>query len=184
MRIIAGSCRGRSLVTPKTRQIRPTTDRVKQVIFDSLGVPFDFPAALDLFAGTGSLGFEAISRGSESVIFVEKARPALEIIKKNAQNLQFQNQCKILPFDVFKALKQLSDLEEKFSLIFADPPYQKMLAAKIIDAIDREQLLLPGGIAIIEHSAKDTPNTDFLENLQIVKTKSLGETSFSLITHR
>jgi 16S rRNA (guanine966-N2)-methyltransferase len=183
MRVIAGSHGGRQLITPRNRQIRPTTDRVKQVIFDTLDIPFNYPVVLDLFAGTGNLGFEALSRGATAVTFVEKSKKAVQLIKQNAKRLSFQDKCSILPVDVLKALTHLVDLKQTFSLIFADPPYRKMLSSRLIQAIDRGELLMPGGAAIIEHSAKDTPNIE-LDHLQIIKTKSLGETSFSYFIHR
>jgi len=183
MRIIAGSHKGRELITPKTRQIRPTTDRLKQIIFDILSTPFKYQRVLDLFAGSGSLGLEALSRGASSATFIDNSSLAIRTISANCKLLALDEKCRIVRLDVFRALSQFIQGNESFDLVLADPPYEKMLTSKLLQIFDSASVLMPGGILVIEHSAKDTPTMN-LCHLQCIKTKKIGETAFSFYENR
>jgi 16S rRNA (guanine(966)-N(2))-methyltransferase RsmD len=183
MRIIAGKFGGRHLNPPRDSKIRPTTDRIKQMIFDALGYPFRFQRILDLFAGTGNLGLEAMSRGAESVIFVDNSNSATEIISANCQLLALSASAQIVRTDVFKALNHFSTQSSKFDLIFADPPYQKMYAQSILAFFENADLLAENGLLVLEHSSRDFPQPD-LSRIQCVKQKNSGETSFSFYSVR
>jgi 16S rRNA (guanine(966)-N(2))-methyltransferase RsmD len=150
MRIIAGEWRGRKLVTVPDRSVRPATDRVKGSIFNILQNRLAMPGAkvLDLFAGSGSLGFEALSRGAASCIFVESDRRALEKLHVNIGVLDCEDQCDVLADD---AARFVSRCAEHFDLIFADPPYAYVGLSALPDDILARQLLKKDGFLIIEH---------------------------------
>jgi 16S rRNA (guanine966-N2)-methyltransferase len=155
MRIIAGEFRGRKLASPKGLHTRPTSDRLREAIFSSLshrfgGVLHGLQVA-DIFAGTGAMGFEAISRGATSAIFVEKHQ-GLELIKANAIHLGCADKCKFLGADA----RQLPAIGHQLDLIFLDPPYGKELAEPALMSALANGWLQKGAIAVVEISEKDS----------------------------
>jgi len=166
MRIIAGIAKGMTLAVPKDADTRPTSDRVREAIFSSLGERVIGADVLDLYAGTGALGFEAGSRGAHVVMFVEKARSCLDVIEKNLTSFQ-KNRGVACEFelrrgDVFAVLKTLSHV---FSLIFADPPYADDPAILLGNAQLR-QLLAPGGVFVLEMSKRASLGAGLLWELE------------------
>jgi 16S rRNA (guanine966-N2)-methyltransferase len=151
MRIIAGKYRGRRLETVNDLSVRPATDRVRQTIFDMLTsrVALEGADVLDLFAGSGSLGFEALSRGARHVTFVENNRHALPYLQKTAQTLGCTDMVSILPVD---ALFFVDQSRESYSLVFADPPYAFSQTQEIPVRIFQKGLLRPEGFLVIEHA--------------------------------
>ena len=145
MRIVAGKARGRKLMTPKGMDIRPTTDKVKEAMFSIL--QFDLPGkhVLDLFAGTGQLGLEAISRGAASVTFTDSSKKAVELIRENIRLSGFSAESKVLQTDAFA---YLSSASEKFDLVLLDPPYEKGLCEKAAVLLPR--VLSDGAIVVCE----------------------------------
>jgi pantetheine-phosphate adenylyltransferase/16S rRNA (guanine(966)-N(2))-methyltransferase RsmD len=149
LRVIAGSARGRRLA-PVPEGVRPTSDRVRESLFNSLGQFFEGGSALDLYAGTGALGIEALSRGSERAVFVERDRRARSVILENLRRTGFVEQAEIIGGDVDAALGPLVERGVPFNLIFADPPY-RIAAAEVGGILDRlRSLLAPGGRVVIE----------------------------------
>jgi pantetheine-phosphate adenylyltransferase len=148
MRIIAGTARGTRLAAvPKG--VRPTSDRVRESVFNSLGQFFSGDV-LDLYAGTGSLGIEALSRGSERAVFVEKDRRALAAIRENLRRARVADRAEVVPGDVGRALDRMLTDGRQFSLIFADPPY-RIAATEVEGVLSRlGALLAPGGRVVIE----------------------------------
>ena len=134
MRIIAGRWKGRIIESLKGTSTRPTYDRVKEAIFNILQGYIPDSIVLDLFAGTGNLGLEALSRGCKKAVFVEKNPHVAKILNKNRRNLGCMDQSQVICDDVFHAIKHLSG-KEKFDVIFADPPYNTGLDVKILNAI-------------------------------------------------
>jgi 16S rRNA (guanine966-N2)-methyltransferase len=161
MRVIAGRAGGVRLVVPKSR-IRPTMDRVKAAIFSSLGDTVIGAHVLDLFAGTGALGIEALSRGAASVLFVENERQSIAAIEKNLAKTNFQAHTRRR--DVFKFLRS-APLVARFRIIFADPPYEKTESGeayteKLLANENLPQLLEPAGIFVLEKSpGENIPQT-------------------------
>lgn len=151
MRIIAGSYGGRILSTLRDRSIRPTTDRAKQTIFDMLAARIDFRGihVLDLFAGSGSLGLEALSRGAASVVFVEHSRRSLTVLERNIATLGCSDQCTIHQADVFWYLK---NVRLQFDLVFADPPYALERIGELPTAVYESGVAKPGAYVVMEHS--------------------------------
>ena len=174
MRVIAGIFRGRKIAAPLGRTTRPTLDRVRESLFNLLGEISESAKVLDLFAGTGALGIEALSRGAAHATFVEKDRDALHILRENVASLGLQKNSTILAMDV---LQQFAPASSSFDLIFIDPPYGAeigraalLLAAKCVTA---------GGIVCLESNAKD-PELEAPEGFTIWKSRRYGGTRVTL----
>jgi 16S rRNA (guanine966-N2)-methyltransferase len=175
MRVIAGSAGGVRLAVPK-RGVRPTMDRVKAAIFSSLGDAIIGARVLDLFAGSGALGIEALSRGAASAIFVEDDRQSAEAIEKNLAKTNLQG--RVRDQDVFDFLRQRSNAD-KFQIIFADPPYEKgqhdeNCTEKLLRSETLSQLLEPGGIFVLEKRPTDT--LPEMKLWRVVRQKTYGAT--------
>ncbi|HUI65504.1 MAG TPA: 16S rRNA (guanine(966)-N(2))-methyltransferase RsmD [Bacteroidota bacterium] len=151
MRVIAGVYRGRTLLTVKDLSVRPATDRVRQTLFDMLAnrVILEGARVLDLFAGSGSLGIEAISRGAAHVTFIENARDAVEFIERNLRTLGCAETADILEMDAMSYLRQS---REAFDIVFADPPYADAETEEIPGLAFGNGLVRRGGYLLIEHS--------------------------------
>ncbi len=152
MRIITGIYKGRSLSTVKDNSVRPATDRVKGSIFNMLQNRLDLHGALvlDLFAGSGSLGFEALSRGAERVTFVDDQKAALDSLESNAESLGCTDQCEIIEDDAMTFLRR--GATRQYDLIFADPPYVWEGISTLPTEIITRGLLQKSGLLIIEHA--------------------------------
>ncbi len=153
MRIVAGAAKGRRLTGPRGAEIRPTADRVKEALFASLQPIVPNARVLDLFAGTGALGLEALSRGASSVTFVERARPALDVLRRNIEVVALPG-TEIVAKDVLVALR--GELPgAPFGLVLADPPYHHPNAevATLLEALDGH--LAPGATVVIERTSRD-----------------------------
>ena len=181
MRIITGKFKGRSLTTVEDMSVRPVTDRVKGSIFNMLQNRLDLRgiAVLDLFAGSGSLGFEALSRGSLRVVFVDDDHKALDAIEENAEHLDCLASCEIIQSDSFSYMGRL--VGEEFSLIFADPPYAYERTPDIPAEIFQHQLLKKEGLLIIEHDRRTTFPLSPLFSMAV--QREFGNTRISFFTH-
>ena len=151
MRVDSGKFKGRKLQENKYDHIRPTTDKVRQALFVKLQFFLPGKKVLDLFCGTGALGIEALSRGADSVVFVDKDARSVQMTKTNLKNLGIDTK-------VFKcdACLFLNRCEEKFDLIILDPPYKSGLYEKVLPIIKERQLLTEDGIIVCEHATEDT----------------------------
>lgn len=159
LRIVAGSLGGRRLVAPRGSETRPTSERVREALFSILG-PMDGLVVLDLFAGTGALGLEALSRGAARVVFVEQARSALEALGRNVDALGVRADVAIFPTTVERACPKLPG---PFDLVLADPPYADLsTAARGLDALARRGLLAEAGRIVLEHRASDVPRCSLI----------------------
>jgi 16S rRNA (guanine(966)-N(2))-methyltransferase RsmD len=153
MRVITGLYKGRILKTVNDLSVRPATDRVKQTIFDMLSNRIDLEGTriLDLFAGSGSLGIEALSRGATHVTFVETNADALEFIEKNVEALGCEAATEILSMDAMQFLRRSQD---RYDLVFADPPYDYDETANIPSVVFQDKILKRHGYLLIEHATK------------------------------
>ncbi|WLV26004.1 16S rRNA (guanine(966)-N(2))-methyltransferase RsmD [Aciduricibacillus chroicocephali] len=151
MRVIAGEMKGRRLDAVPGSATRPTTDKIKESIFQIMGPYFDGGICLDLFAGSGSLGIEALSRGMDEAIFVDKNPKAVQVIKQNLQTLKIEEHAEVFRADAFRALQAIAKRGLKFKLILLDPPYGKVDYCKLIEVIEASSLLDDGGIIYAEH---------------------------------
>jgi 16S rRNA (guanine966-N2)-methyltransferase len=154
LRIIGGRLKGRRL-TGVRGQIRPTADRVREAIFNILGPEVDGSLVLDLFAGTGALGIEALSRGAKAAVFVENHSTSLQVLRRNLAQCTLGEVSRIVPLASEKALPKLAAAGEHFSLIFLDPPYGRGLAAANLLLLAGKNLLTADGCIIVEHSRLD-----------------------------
>ena len=155
MRITGGEAKGRTLSFPSRSKERPTSDFLREALFDLLGSLQD-KTFLDLFAGSGSVGLEAASRGAQSVFFVEKNKHLVEVIKKNIQTCCFDKNCRIIAGDIEFGLRDLFRKKYEFDIIFADPPYNRNLVEATLKYLSKHQILRKGGIIVIQHSIKET----------------------------
>lgn len=176
MRIVAGSAKGRALKGPRSAAIRPTADRVRESVFNILGQWLDGQRVLDLFAGTGALGLEALSRGASEAVLVDSGREAVSLCRENAEALGFTAQVRVVPSPVERALEQLQRQGERFDLIFADPPYAAKAAARTLELA--QPLLSPGGACVVEHDKReDLPGE--VGRLSRVDERAFGDTRVS-----
>ena len=156
MRIITGRAKGLKLKTPAGFSTRPTSDRVKESLFSILSGLINFSeinSVLDIFAGTGALGLESISRGASSATFIDNS--TAEIIRDNINRAKFSDSCTVLRGDFEKILSKLAKQNLTFDLIFSDPPYDKGLSQKSLKLVAELNLLRDGGLMIIECGANE-----------------------------
>ena len=149
MRVISGIARGRKLKEPDSHIIRPTTDKTKESIFNIVQFDIEGRRVLDLFAGTGQLGTEALSRGAKSVVFVDSAKESVNLIRENLKTCGFSDLSGIFAIDALRYLEN----DEKFDLVFIDPPYDTLLADRAISLIVKFDKLNKNGIIILESKA-------------------------------
>ena len=180
MRIIAGSLRGRRLV-PVRGRLRPTSDRVREAIFNILGPLVAEAQVLDLFAGTGALSFEALSRGAGAAVLVEEHPASLAILRRNLEILDLAPKAHIVPLPVHTALKKLAAQGPNFGLAFLDPPYETGLAARSLRQLLDAAVLLPGAYVVSEHSCREVLPAA-LKNLRLIDSRRYGDTQVSFYT--
>ena len=162
MRVIAGSARRTQLKTLEGMDTRPTTDRIKETLFNMIAPYLYDSIFLDLFAGSGGIGIEALSRGAKEAVFVENGKEAVSCIKQNLKATGFLDQSQVMAMDVMQALRRLETLNRPFDIIFMDPPYRKGFEEKIIPYL-LESSLVREGTQIIVETAKDT-DISYMEN--------------------
>jgi 16S rRNA (guanine966-N2)-methyltransferase len=182
MRITGGRWRSRALDAPRGMATRPTSDRVREALFSMLvsdgliGDEDDGARVLDLYAGTGALAFEALSRGASSAVLVEHARDAVTAIRKNAHALGLGSE--ILLFDT-KVERALLKIEGPFGIVFLDPPYADVRAPSFTAILARAAALLgPGGALVLEHASPDEPPV--IPGLELDRTRKYGDSSVTL----
>jgi len=190
MRVIAGRLGGRRLSAPKGASTRPTSDRVREALFSVLG-DVTGTNVLDLYAGTGALGIEALSRGARRAVFVESARPALAVLKKNLEDLGLTGETRAIGQPVARAIDVIAQ-EGPFDLILLDPPYAALAEAAL--AVDRlmeraspsggsgTEVLSESGLLVLEHASRDAPPE--LARLERTATRPYGEASLSFYERR
>lgn len=178
MRVITGEAKGRRLLSPKSSKIRPALDKVKGSIFNIL---FDVSGmtVLDLFAGTGSMGIEALSRGAKHAVFVDDLDAAILLIKKNLKLCGFEKRADVYRSDVITAIKRLSKQGRSFDIIFVDPPYLKNLVNSALKALSLGKLTSPSSIIIVEHHPKE-PVGD-IEGLTVSDSRKYGQTIITFL---
>jgi 16S rRNA (guanine(966)-N(2))-methyltransferase RsmD len=155
MRIIAGAFKGRRLAPVKGR-IRPTAAKVREAVFSILGPAVDGVRVLDLFAGTGALGIEALSRGAAAAVFVEDHPESLKVLRRNLADLGLVDRTTVWALPVAMALKKVADRGENFGLAFLDPPYGGGMAVAALGALAAFDLLAPGARVVVEHSRRES----------------------------
>ena len=181
MRIIGGKWGGRALKAPKGTQTRPTLAITRKAVFDICQFAMSDAEVLDLFAGSGAMGLEALSRGALHVTFVDKSNEAIRCIRENLQTLDAEAAATILQADAMSALKKLEGRKKIFSFIYIDPPYEELpkssSRAAIIAFLDKSSLISPGGIVFIEESAPEKLPTELppLQSLVHLDSRSFSK---------
>ena len=156
MRVTGGQLAGRRLSAPRGSAVRPTSDRVRESLFARLE-PLDGVTVLDLFAGTGALGIEALSRGAASAVFVERAGPSLRCLERNLEVLGLGDRARVLRSEVHRAIRRLARSGPGFSLVLMDPPYEAADAVEVMREVRRCGILAPGGVLVLETSRRHPP---------------------------
>jgi 16S rRNA (guanine966-N2)-methyltransferase len=155
MRVIAGKFKGRRLLCPSGITVRPTADAAKETTFNLLGDRVEGSRVIDLFAGAGVLGIEALSRGAHDVDFVERGRTALKYLAKNLDRVGVDGGARILRGDVFAWIAKLHSMSTLYDLAFVDPPYGVGLVARTLHAESESGLVVGGGILVVRHHSKE-----------------------------
>lgn len=171
MHIIAGKFKKRALIAPKTDKVRPTTSQLRETVFNICQLTIEGARFLDLFAGSGAMGLEALSRGCVHATFVEKSPIALAAIKKNIANLQVSADTLVYGEAVLKALAHFYKQEKMFEIIYADPPYGEGLSVPVLEYLDTHPLLTPEGTLFIEDARFEQPP---LHHLQLIREREVG----------
>ncbi|QCJ45148.1 16S rRNA (guanine(966)-N(2))-methyltransferase RsmD [Bacillus sp. S3] len=160
MRVVSGICKGRPLKAVPGNSTRPTTDKVKEALFNMIGPYFDGGIGLDLFAGSGGLGLEALSRGFEKVIFIDRDAKAIQVIHENIKACKFEEKTEVYRNDADRAVKALIKRAIRFDYIFLDPPYKKQQLVSLMEKMDQQDLVKTNGIVVCEHGHDvDLPKT-------------------------
>ena len=181
MRIVAGERRGARLEAVPGLNTRPTADRVKEGLFNVIQMEIDSDTrVLDVFAGTGALGLEALSRGAREAVFIEKEAQALAVLQRNIAKCRYDDRVRVCKGDVLGVLPQLAG--QTFDLILLDPPYRKNLYEPVLFSVLKYHLLSEYGILVSEHS-KSVPFSWNNEGLILYKTRSYGETILNFFRH-
>lgn len=164
MRVISGSSRGTKLNTIDSKKTRPTLDRVKEALFNIIQAYIADSKVLDLFAGSGALGIECLSRGADKVYFADTSNEAIKIIRQNIEKVRFENKSEVFKEDYKKVISRLKN--ERFDIIFIDPPYSQNIAADAVKRIVEEGLLKQTGIIILETDEEERELKQ-IENINI-----------------
>ncbi|TJY43233.1 16S rRNA (guanine(966)-N(2))-methyltransferase RsmD [Cohnella pontilimi] len=153
MRVISGQAKGRPLKAVPGNTTRPTTDKVKEALFSIIGPYFDGDRVLDLFAGTGGLGIEALSRGAGSAVFIDANQRSVEVVRRNLEATKFGDRAEVYRNDARKAVKLLEKKGEPFDLLFLDPPYAITDCDAILQDLADRGLVAGNAVAVVEHSS-------------------------------
>jgi len=179
MRIITGDFKGRRLEMPEGKDIRPTTEKVKEAIFSIIAGNVPGAVCVDLFAGTGNLGLEALSRGAEKCYFADNSRESLNLIKRNIAMCKAEEWSVVIPGDFERVLTRLGERGEKIDIFFLDPPYREGLYEKCFELIREYDLLAEEGIIIAEHGERE-PLPEEIEGYIVLKERNYGSIAITI----
>ena len=185
MRIITGRARGIQLVTLEGDMTRPTSERAKMAIFSSLQFELEGRRVLDLFAGSGQMGLEAVSRGADHAVLVDQSKDAVKVITKNAEKTRLAEDCTIICADFSEFLRQRRG-KEPFDIVFIDPPYAMKACKAAVEALLENRLLKPHGIVVLESAEPDPLGVDtpLAEKFDVVKSARYGAAYVNILTPR
>jgi len=178
MRVIAGALKGKRLVTPRGAATRPTADQVRTALMDALTPRLPGARMLDLFAGAGGVGLEALSRGAGHATFVERDGRAAAALAQNVRELGVAGRARVLRGDVARELRHLAGLGERFEIVFLDPPYTEDGVERTLAALGAGDLLAPDGLVIAQHFTKRKPREEH-GTLRAVRERRFGETTLT-----
>lgn len=179
VRVVAGSAKGRPLKSVPGMGTRPTTDKVKEAIFSMIGPYFDGGAVLDLFAGTGGLGIEALSRGMERAVFIDMESKSIETVKTNLKSTGFESNAEIYRNDAGRAIKALEKRKSIFDLVFLDPPYRMKNGDALMTEMATRGLLNAGALLVLEYESSYSYPEE-ISGFDHLRTAKYGETAVSI----
>ncbi len=179
MRIIGGTVRGRTLFTPRGMATRPTQDAVRESLFNILRAAVPDARVLDLFAGTGALALEALSRGAGDAVLVDRGQEAMQAVRRNVAHTGFEGQCLCLLSDWQAALKRLAAQERRFDLVFLDPPYDTIDIMTVLSTVAASGVLAPEALLVAEHRARTAVAPE--PPLAAVDQRRYGDTTVTII---
>jgi 16S rRNA (guanine966-N2)-methyltransferase len=174
MRIIGGKAKGRTLHFPPGSKERPTSDFLREALFNILG-SMQEKSFLDLFAGSGSVGLEAASRGAQKVYFVEKSKSLVEIIKKNIQKCCLEENCSVIAADIEYGLSDLFKNKCEADIIFIDPPYSRDMVGTTLDLLNKYHIFKEDVVVVIQHSIKENFAGSMDNNIHLKDQRKYGE---------
>lgn len=178
MRIITGSAKGKKLVSLEGDATRPTSERIKEAVFSSIQFDVEGRRVLDLFAGSGQMGFEALSRGAQKATFIDLSREAMEIVKQNARITGFFDVSHFLVSDWRNYIRKASG-REQYDLVFVDPPYAMQCCADAADYLAEKELIIPGAIVVLESGEEEISLDDErLAGYRAIKSTHYGKKTF------
>lgn len=180
IRITGGSARGRALKSPPGRDVRPTAARVRAAVFNILGPKVAGARVLDLFAGVGALGIEALSRGAESVVFVERAARHAALIRANLERLGLSDRARVVCADVARFLAHPGPLAGPYDLVLLDPPYGAGAVGALLPVLCGADIICPSGTVVVEHGTDAPPAAGPL--WRVGRTYTYGKTAITLVT--
>lgn len=173
LKIITGTAKGKILKTLEGEATRPTSERIKEAVFSSIQFDIESRRVLDIFAGCGQLGLEALSRGAESCMFIDSSREAMDVVKANVKATGFEKQCKYLVSDARNYIRKASG-REIFDLVFIDPPYALECSSDIMKRLCEGGMLADGAIVVCE-SGTETVNPDAFPHFEVTKSRQYGK---------
>lgn len=176
LRIITGTAKGKRIETLEGEATRPTSERIKEALFSSIQFDIEGRRVLDLFAGSGQLGLEALSRGAKSVSFVDSSREAMEIVKKNAKVTGFFEECRYMVSDYRNYIRKASG-RDLYDLVFIDPPYAMECCKEALGALVEKGLLENGAIVVAESGTEEINPSDF-PSFEVIKSTHYGKKTF------
>ena len=185
MRIITGSAKGKKLATLEGEATRPTSERIKEAIFSSIQFEVEDRRVLDLFAGSGQMGLEALSRGAEKATFIDSSREAMDVVKQNAKATGFFEKCHYLVSDWRNYIRKASG-REQFDLVFVDPPYAMECCADAAALLAEKELIIPGALVVLESGEEEiTPDDERLLGYEVIKSTHYGKkTSVNILFYK
>ena len=180
MRVISGTFKGRRLIAPDGSATRPTADRIKESVFNILAGGLVDRRVLDLYAGTGALGIEALSRGAASAVFVDQAKTALAALRRNIAALKLENRARIIRWNIRSNLNCLTAANQQTDLVFMDPPYEANAVSPTLTALVSCGVLTPGARVVIEHSVREAISPS-IDGLRLADQRRFGKTLVSFM---
>jgi 16S rRNA (guanine(966)-N(2))-methyltransferase RsmD len=174
LRISAGEAKGRRIQLPKGGAVRPTQDRVREAVFNALGDRVVGARVLDLFAGAGTLGIEALSRGADRVVFVERDPRTAEVLRGNLVASGFAGRAEVWRSDALRAVRLLGERGESFDLAFCDPPYGAGWVDRALAALARSRVVSPAGVVVVEAGHRDTVEAP--AEFRVMRRRTYGDT--------
>ena len=184
LRIITGKHKGKKLASLEGNNTRPTSDRIKGAMFSSIQFDIEDRRVLDLFAGTGQLGLEALSRGAASVTFVDSEREAMDVVKANCRSLGEFERCRYAVSDWRNFIRKASG-RDTYDLVFIDPPYAMECSVEAVRLLKEKELIIPGALIVVESGDEDTTPLQSMDGFELLKSTDYGKkTALNVLLYR